>query len=107
MRRMLDEGVEHPNAEGRTLMAKKEKKWSSLTKVERIEWLRGQIDKILTGMPRTAARTTKRLTDVNSMLSDKIGKLSAKVDKLAKELQDTRTQLEARETIPPEGPLAS
>jgi len=59
-------------------MAKKEKKWSSLTKAKKIEWLRGAIDKILTGMPRTAARTTKRLTDVNSMLSDKIDKLSAK-----------------------------
>jgi len=40
-------------------MAKKGKKWSSLTKVEKIEWLRGQIDKILTRLPRTAAQTTK------------------------------------------------
>jgi sorbitol-specific phosphotransferase system component IIBC len=32
-------------------MAKKEKKWSSLTKAKKIEWLRGAIDKILTRMP--------------------------------------------------------
>lgn len=87
-------------------MAKKEKKWSNLTKVEKIEWLRGQMDKILTGMPRTAARTTKRLADVNSMLSDEIGKLSAKVDKLAKELQEAKRKLEDREGISPEGPAA-
>ena len=87
-------------------MAKKEKKWSSLTKVKKIEWLRGAIDKILTGMPRTAARTTKRLTDVNSMLSDKIGKLSAKVDKLAKELQEAKKNLEERGATSTEGPAA-
>jgi predicted nucleic acid-binding Zn-ribbon protein len=103
---MLDKGTEYPNAEGRTPMAKKEKKWGSLTKVEKIEWLRSEIDKIRTGVPRTAARTTKRLTDANSMLSDKIGKLSAKVDKLAKELQDIIKKLEDRGATSPEGPAA-
>jgi predicted nucleic acid-binding Zn-ribbon protein len=87
-------------------MAKKEEKWSSLTKGEKIEWLRGEIDKILTGMPRTAARTTKRLIEVNSMLSDKIGKLSAKVDKLAKELQEAKMKLEDRGATSPDGPAA-
>ena len=85
-------------------MAKKEKKWSSLTKVEKIEWLRDQIDKILTRMPRAAARTTQRLTDVNSIFSDKIGKLSAKVDKLAKELQEAKKNLEERGATSTEGP---
>src|SRR5664279_51970 len=103
---MRDERVKYPDAEGRTLMAKKEKKWSSLTKVKKIERLRGEIDKILTGMPRTAARTTKKLTDVNSMLSGKIGKLSAKVDKLAKELQEAKKKLEDRGATSPEGPAA-
>jgi predicted nucleic acid-binding Zn-ribbon protein len=87
-------------------MAKKEKKWSSLTKAKKIEWLRGAIDKILTGMPRTAARTTKRLTDVNGMLSDRIGKLSAEVDKLAKELQEAKKKLEERGATSTEGPAA-
>jgi predicted nucleic acid-binding Zn-ribbon protein len=85
-------------------MAKKEKKWSSLTKTEKIERLRGEIDKILAGLPRTAARATKKLTDVDGRLSDKIGKLTAKVDRLAKELQDTKKKLEVRETAPPEAP---
>src|SRR5262252_8938965 len=88
-------------------MAKKQKNWASLTKTEKLEWLRGEIDKILKGLPRTAARATKRLTDADGVLSDKIGKLTAKVDRLAKELQDTKKKLEARETTPPEGPTAS
>ena len=85
-------------------MAKKQKKWASLTKTEKLELLRGEIDKILKGLPRTAARATKRLTDADGLLSDKIGKLTAKVDRLAKELQDTKKKLETRESTPPEGP---
>jgi len=88
-------------------MAKKEKKWNELAKGEKFARLRAEIDQIVAGMPRAAARTTKRLRDVDGRLSDKIGKLAAKVDRLAKELQDTKKKLEARETAPPEGPAAS
>jgi len=83
-------------------MAKKEKKWNSLTNAEKLEWLRGEIGKILKGLPKTAARATERLTDADGVLSDKIGRLTAKVDRLAKDLQDTKKKLEARETTPPE-----
>ena len=88
-------------------MAKKDKKWTSLTKTEKLEWLRGEIEKILKGLPRTAARATKRLTDADGVLSDKIGKLTAKVDRLAKELQDIKRKLEDREITPTERPSAS
>jgi seryl-tRNA synthetase len=86
-------------------MAKKEKRWASLTKAEKLGRLRDEIDKILKGLPRTAARSTKRLTDVDRTLSDKIEKLAAQVDELAKELQDTKRKLD--EVTPPEGPTAS
>jgi len=88
-------------------MAKKEKKWNDLAKGEKIEWLRVEIDKILVGIPRATARSTKRLTDAESTLSDEIRKLTAKVDRLAKELQDTKKKLQAVGTAAPEGPTVS
>jgi hypothetical protein len=88
-------------------MAKKEKKWSDPTKGEKIESLRSQIDKILVGMPRAAAQATRRLSDVDRTLSGKLVRLTTKVDRLAKELQETKKKSETRETSHPEGPPAS
>jgi predicted nucleic acid-binding Zn-ribbon protein len=82
------------------------KKWSNLSNGKKIEWLRGEIDRISNAMPRTAARTTKRLTDSNHALSNKIGKLSAKVSKLAKELQEAKAKSEDRGATSTDAPAA-
>lgn len=87
-------------------MPKKAEKWTGLKKSEKMEWLRGEVEKMRKAAPGAAARSTKRLAAVSNTLSDKIGRLSSKVDKLSKELQEIKKKLETQGTPAPEAPVA-